>query len=79
MKKKKILIGIGVLIVICITIGISYAYWRLVLRQTGRNQLGSGCLELVLTKEENAINLQKAYPITDEEGRSLTPYSLSVE
>ena len=79
MKKKTILIGIGLLMVICITIGVSYAYWRLTLSQTGTNRITSSCLELQLTKEENAINLDDAYPLTDEEGRQTTPYSFTVE
>ncbi len=79
MKKKKIILAIGLLIVICITIGVSYAYWRLTLTQTGTNRVMSSCLELTLTNEENAINLQNAYPLTDEEGRQTTPYSFTVE
>ncbi len=78
MKNKKVLIGIGLLMVICITIGVSYAYWRLTLSQTGTNKIMSGCLELTLTNEENAINLEDAYPLTDEEGRQTTPYRLSL-
>ena len=78
MKNKKVLIGIGLLMVICITIGVSYAYWRLTLSQTGTNKIMSRCLELTLTNEENAINLEDAYPLTDEEGRQTTPYRLSL-
>ena len=48
---KKILLGIGVLLAICLIIGVSYAYWRLTLHQLGRNEVTSGCLELILSKE----------------------------
>ena len=78
-KEKKILLGIGVLLAICLIIGVSYAYWKLTLHQLGRNEVTSGCLELILSKEGDAINFEKAYPITDEEGKETTPYSFTVE
>ena len=77
--KKKVLIILGSLIIIMCIIGISYAYWRLTLHQLGRNEVTSGCLELILSKEGDAINFEKAYPITDEEGKETPPYSFTVE
>ncbi|HIR74591.1 TPA: hypothetical protein IAB95_03705, partial [Candidatus Ventrenecus avicola] len=76
--KKKILIVLGVCIGICILLGASYAVWRVTLTQTGTNRIVASCLNLTLTQEENAINLQNAYPIYDEEGRTLTPYSFTI-
>ena len=73
------LIILLILIIICGAIGISYAYWRFVVTQTGTNRIASSCLELTLTNEENAINIEKAYPLTDEQGRETTPYSFTVE
>ena len=78
-KKKKITVSIILIVVALSLIGISYAYWRYTISQLGVNRLSSTCLELSLTKEENAINLQNAYPIVDEEGKNLTPYSFTVE
>ena len=78
-KRKKILLGIGVLLAICLIIGVSYAYWRLVIYQTGENEVASSCFSVTLTNEQNAINLQKAYPILDEEGKKLTPYTFTVK
>ena len=49
------------------------------MHQLGRNEVTSGCLELILSKEGDAINFEKAYPITDEEGKETTPYSFTVE
>ena len=75
-KKKYMLIGvIGTLILL---IGVSYAYWRLTLTQTGTNQIASSCFDITLTNEQNAINLQRAYPILDEEGKKLTPYTFTI-
>ena len=78
MKNKKALIIIGALIGICVLIGASYAIWRVTLNQTGTNKIVASCLNLTLTQEENAIQLQNAYPIYDEEGRTLTPYSFTI-
>ena len=78
-KRKKILLGIGVLLAICLIIGVSYAYWRLVIYQTGENEVASSCFSITLTNEQNAINLQKAYPILDEEGKKLTLYTFTVK
>ena len=76
-KKKYMLLGIiGTLILL---IGVSYAYWRLVIYQTGENEVASSCFSITLTNEQNAINLQKAYPILDEEWKELTPYTFTVK
>ena len=76
-KKKYMLLGvIGTLILL---IGVSYAYWRLTLTQTGTNQIASSCFSITLTNEQNAINLQRAYPILDEEGKKLTPYTFAIK
>ena len=78
-SKKKIVWLIIILATLCLVIGISYAYWRFTISQTGLNKLTSSCLELTLINEQNAINLEKAYPITDEEGKKTTPYSFTIE
>ena len=72
------LIILGILTIVCGIIGISYAVWRLTISQTGINKIATSCLKLELTKEENVINLQNAYPIYDEEGKTLTPYSFTI-
>ena len=78
MEKKKKYMLLGIIGTLILLIGVSYAYWRLVIYQTGTNQIASSCFDITLTNEQNAINLQKAYPILDEEGKELTPYTLSV-
>ncbi len=78
MSKKRTVWLIIILIGLCTLIGISYAIWRLTLSQTGNNRIATGCLNLELIKEENLINLQNAYPMYDEEGKTLTPYSFTI-
>ena len=77
-NKKKILIIMGILIVLLGTIGISYAYWILTYTQTGVNKVAASCFSLSLTNEKNNINLSNAYPILDEDGKKLTPYSFTI-
>ena len=77
LKNKKVRLFL-VLAVCVLLIGGTYAYWRLTLTQTGVNEIASSCFDITLTNEQNDINLQRAYPISDEEGMSLTPYTFTI-
>jgi len=76
-KKKKYVIGISVIAVFLVVIGISYAYWSLTLSQTDKNNLATSCFNIEFSGV-NDINLQNAYPITDSEGETLTPYTFTI-
>ena len=76
-NKKAIVLFILILFMICI--GISYAYWYLTHIQSGTNQVVTDCFDIEFIEESEAITLSKAYPMTDEEGSTLTPYTLSIE
>ena len=76
-KKIKILI-ISILCILTITIGLSYGYYLLNKVQENNNIAGSKCFNLEFTNEKNAINLDNMYPISDEEGKKLTPYSFTI-
>ena len=56
-RNQKKTIAITLLVIICV-IGVSYAYWRLSLSQTGTNEIASSCFNITLENEQNAINLQ---------------------
>ncbi len=77
-NKKKVLIIMVILLVLLGTIGISYAYWILTYTQTVVNKVATSCFSLSLSNEKNNINLANAYPILDEEGKKLTPYSFTI-
>mgnify|MGYP004515505437 CR=1 FL=1 len=77
-KKKVGLIVLSLCLVGIIAIGVSYAWWRFTVMQTGENTAISQCLKLELSNESEAINLTNMYPITDEEGRKLTPYTFTL-
>ena len=78
-NKKKIILTILVMCLIgLVGIGMSYAYWRFTYMQTDKNIAVSKCLKLEMTNEKDEINLSNMYPISDEAGRSLTPYSFKI-
>ena len=74
MKKKTIII---LIIAIILVIGGSFAYWRVSLVETSTNNIATSCFDLSLS-DSNAINLQSAFPITDAEGKTLTPYEFTI-
>ena len=47
------------------------------MKQEDENELTSACLRLEYT-DENPINIQSAIPITDEEGKTLSPYEFTL-
>ncbi len=79
MKKKSTIIILGILIVaIAITVGVSFAIWQVTLQQSTSNIITTGCFKVTL-EEGNAIALENAYPISDEEGMKLTPYTFTLK
>ena len=77
-KKTTIIISIIILLVLSVAIGISYAYWVLNLNQDSKNIVSTKCLNVTFT-EGDAINLQKTYPMKDEDGAKLTPYIFTLK
>ena len=79
MNKKKVMIMlISILLLIIGVVTFSYAYWRLIYTQTGVNKVISSCFSMELANEKNSITLDSAYPISDEKGKALTPYSFTI-
>ena len=48
------------------------------LQQTSENVVNTACLNITIENEKNDISLQKTYPIGDDEGERLKPYSFSI-
>ena len=59
-------------------IGVSYAYWRFTYVADKTNNATSGCFNIELTDQKDEINLTNAYPITDEQGLKLKPFSFTL-
>ena len=75
-KKKGIL---GLLIIIVLSMGFSYAYYKISLKSDGNNVAKSDCFKLELTSENDAITLNNMYPISDEEGLKTTGYTFTIK
>ena len=78
LNNKNIIIIIIVLLLI-LGIGFSYAWWRYTVIQDKTNVGVSKCFSIELANQANEINLTNMYPITDEEGRKLTPYTFTLK
>ena len=77
-NKNKIVLFLGVFTLILISISFSYAYWRFTKMQEKINTATSGCFNIELTDQKDEINLTNAYPITDEQGLKLKPFSFTI-
>ena len=80
-KKKMWVYGVVALVaILVIVIGTSYAYWRITMIQTGDNTINSSCFKLEFEEQENSnISILEGYPISDEDGKKLTPYTFSIK
>ena len=76
-KKTRIAI-ISVVALLLVLIGVTYAYWLVTKTQTNSNIISSACLDITLDNEANDIRLSSQYPMSDEEGMKLIPYTFTV-
>ena len=77
-KNKTLIITLSVLLICAIVAGISYAYWKTTYVANNINKINSSCFSMELTNEKNNIVIESTYPITDEKGKTLTPYSFTI-
>ena len=77
-KKKFIWIVVAILIVGAI-LGSSYAFWVITAEQKNENLVNSQCFKLSFLESTNAISLLEGYPMSDEDGSSLTPYTFQIK
>ena len=80
LNKKQMTLVLGIICAVgLLGVGISYAWWRLSFVQDKANTAVSKCLKLELANQSNEINLTNMYPISDEEGRALTPFTFTLK
>ena len=77
-KVNYIFVLASVLIVTVLGIGISYSLWNISVSQDKVNTAMTSCFDITYSSESNAINLEKQYPISDEAGSKLTPYTFKI-
>lgn len=66
------------LIILFLILGTSFALWQLTLIQTSTNVVTTACFKLNFNEKDD-INLENAYPISDEEAKQLIPYIFTIE
>ena len=76
-ENKKTLILFLVFVILGV-IGVSFAAWMLNFPKTNTNVVATDCFNITFKEDTEAISLNKAYPITDEEGKTLTPYTFTI-
>ena len=78
-KKRKILIG-TLILMLCVVLGISYAYLSIFLTSSKENLVKVGDLNLVLDEtSSNGITLENGVAITDEQGLAQEGASFSLK
>ena len=77
-KNNKLALGLLISLLCLTIIGVSYAVWRISLVQTGSNKIVTSCFDVSFKEDSEAINLENAYPILDEEGIKGTPYTFTL-
>ena len=75
--KKHIIIFILIMVAVFVTF--SYSLFIMTDKQTNNNILNSTCLSFEIENEQNAISLQNSFPLLDEEGKQLTPFTFTVK
>ena len=77
-KKNIIFLSISLVLIILLGIGVSYSMWNVSVSQNTSNTAYTECFDLSITNKENNINLDNAYPVSNDKGKSLTPYTFTV-
>ena len=78
MKKNILFISLSLGILITLGIGFSYSLWNISVSQDNINVATTKCFNVEITSQKNSISLENAYPISNEKGKKLTPFSFTV-
>lgn len=79
MEKRKTIFYFLIIISMALVIGgFSYAWWYLNMFQEKKNVMKFGCFTMELSNEQNKIDLINTYPISNEEGLKLKPFSFTI-
>jgi hypothetical protein len=78
-KKKKFILYLVAILVVVVILGSSYAFWVITVEQKNENLVNSQCFKLSFLESTNAISLLEGYPMSDEDGSSLTPYTFQIK
>lgn len=68
---------IAIFMVITLFIASSYALWKVTVYQETENIIETGCFSLTF-EDSSSINLDNTYPMTDESGMKMIPYTFTI-
>ena len=77
-KSRILLISTIIIFILTIFIGTSYSLWQTINTQDSVNTATTKCFNVEITSQKNSISLENAYPITNEKGKKLTPFSFTI-
>ena len=66
------------MLIVLLGVGVSYSLWNISVSQDKVNTAMTSCFDITYSSETSAINLEKQYPISDEAGSKLTPYTFKI-
>lgn len=75
---KKILLITGIIILVLIISSISYALWYFSFQQNETNTIKTNCFLFSFEEGLENIDLDNAYPMTDEEGKDTKKYTFQI-
>ena len=78
MKKNFIFGSVGLIVIVLLGIGVSYSLWNISVSQDTVNTATTNCFNVEITSQKNSISLENAYPISNEKGKKLTPFSFTI-
>ncbi len=68
---------ITIFMILTLFIASSYALWKVTVYQETENIIETGCFSIQF-EESSSINLNNTYPMSDESGMKLSPYSFTI-
>ena len=77
-KINIIFLSVSLILIILLGIGVSYSMWNISVSQDTNNTAYTECFDLSITNKKNNISLDNAYPISNDKGKSLTPYTFTI-
>ena len=66
------------MLIVVLAFGITYGFWTTTKTQEDVNEINTTCLNVTYHDDNDAIKLEKTYPISDEEGMTLTGYTFTL-
>ncbi len=77
-SRKKMLASLIILLILITVISTSFALWQLVISQTEKNIVTSGCFKVTYQDNNSPISMESASPTADSVGLTQTPYTFTI-